>query len=123
MFYILTLIAIAIIAVEIFSAKQNKKTNQADTASKSWHAAYKWRYLLGAPFAVGSYFISYPISGGNETYTVMGFPLMAAAFDESGSDYVGPTTGPFILINAVIWYFLPFIILFLWSRFNANKNA
>ena len=39
---------------------------------------------------------------------------MAAAFDEAGRDYVSPFTGPIMFGNAVFWYFIPWLSLFIW---------
>lgn len=81
--------------------------NREGMAHSKWQQAYRWRWLIGIPFAVASAFIIYPMAGETEAYKVMGFPLFVAAFYEAGRDYVGPFTGPFFIGNAVIWYFLP----------------
>lgn len=122
MFYILVLIAILLVVLEIIAAKKNKYSHVSGNITDKWLIVYKWRYLLGLPFAVASFFVSYTMSGDTEPYKVMGFPLMAAAFDDAGRDYVGPLTVPFFFINAVIWYFLPFLILLLWSYINTKKQ-
>ncbi len=49
--------------------------------------------------------------------TVAGFPLIIAAFDEAGRDYVGVITVPFAIVNALIWYFTIHIILCIWSQY------
>ena len=48
----------------------------------------------------------------------MGFPLLVAAFDQSGRDYVGTLTIPFFIGNAIIWFFFPHFILRIWAYLN-----
>lgn len=122
MFYLFLIIALLIIASEVFSARANKRTKQTGTVGKEWLRVYRWRWLTGIPFAVASAFIYYPMSGKTETYKVLGFPLFVAAFDEAGRDYVGPFTGPFFIGNAVIWFFIPHFFLSVWAYFSANKK-
>ena len=116
MFYTLIAVAALIIAGEIYAAKKNRAILREGVPPKKWQQAYRWRWLIGVPFAVASAFVSYPMAGETETYKVMGFPLFVAAFDEAGRDYVGPFTGPFFIGNAVIWYFLPQVALFAWAK-------
>ncbi|WP_295421297.1 hypothetical protein [Sulfurovum sp.] len=122
MFYFLIFLAIAIIGLEIFSSKQNKKLYFEKNLTKNWNKIYKWRWIIGIIFIPIS-IIEYPMFGTQNT--VLGFPLIIAAFDEAGRDYVGITTTPFAIINAVIFYFMIQVILYIWSRFiikTSNKT-
>jgi hypothetical protein len=69
--------------------------------------------LLLAPASwVGTYFLGYPLSSSQGlTGRVVGIPFMAAWFDSEGRDYVGPTTLPAVLANAVFWFLVPQIAL------------
>jgi len=126
MFYVLLLVAIVIVIFEVLASRKNRSTKQNNTASSAWQNIYRWRWVVGVPFAIVSAFVYFPMSGETESYRVMGFPLMVAAFDEAGRDYVGPFTGPSFIANAVIWYFLPHIILMVWAYLkpgSVNKSA
>ena len=116
MFYALLAIAALMIIGEIFSAMANRRVRREGFGSEKWDTAHRWRWILGVPFVILSVFITYPMAGDTAGYTVVGFPLMVAAFDEAGHDYVGPFTAPSFLANALIWYFLPQIMLFIWAR-------
>lgn len=116
MFYALLIIAVLLIAAELIAANKNRQIRRANGATVKWQKAYRWRWVIGIPFAVVSVFVSYPMSGDTESYRVFGFPLMVAAFDEAGSDYVGPFTAPAFFANSAIWYFLPQIALYIWSK-------
>ena len=122
MFYALIVVAILIVAIEVFAAKRNRMVQKEGLAAAKWKQVYRWRWLIGIPFAVASAFVSYPMAGETESYKVMGFPLFVAAFDEAGRDYVGPFTGPFFVGNAVIWYFLPQVILYVWVKLRRQNN-
>ncbi len=90
--------------------------------TENWNKFYKWRWIIGIIFVPIS-MIEYPMFGTSNT--VVGFPLIIAAFDESGRDYIGITTTPFAIINAAIWFFMVQIILYTWSRFSviaSNKT-
>ncbi len=114
MFYILIVIAILLIVLEFYSSKQNKKFFSENKNFKVWKKIYKWRWLIGIIFIPIS-IIEYPMFGTSNT--VVGFPLITAAFDKAGRDYVGITTTPFAIINAIIWFFIIQVILYIWSKF------
>jgi len=122
MFYVLLVVATLIIAIEVVSARMNRRIRLEGRASAKWEKAYRWRWVIGVPFAVLSAFVSYPMVGETESYRILGFPLMVAAFDEAGHDYVGPLTGPSFFANAVIWYFLPQIALLVWAKAKRPRN-
>ncbi|MEW5722482.1 MAG: hypothetical protein AB1896_05215 [Thermodesulfobacteriota bacterium] len=115
MFYLLIFVALVLAAAEFAAAWSNRTAYRGNQAPPTWKRFYRWRWLAGLPFAALSVFVSYPLAFGAESYRVIGFPLMAAAFDEAGRDYVGPFTGVFMFINAVLWYFLPSLLLFGWA--------
>ncbi len=116
MFYALLIFAIVLIAAEVISANKNRQIRRKNGGTGAWQKVYRWRWVIGIPFAVVSVFVSYPMSGETESYRVIGFPLIAAAFDNVGHDYVGPLTGFSLLGNAFIWYFFPQIPLYVWAR-------
>jgi len=123
MFYILIAIAILLIGLEFYSSKQNKKLHSKNKNYKAWNKIYKWRWIIGFIFIPIS-MIEYPMFGTSNT--VVGFPLIVAVFDELGRDYVGVTTTPFAIINAIISFFLIQIILYIWSKFltkSSNKSS
>lgn len=103
----LVVLAVSLVAAEILAARETRKVEKADAATKQWSFAYRWRRAIGITFAVCSAFVYYPLSGETESYRVMGFPLMVAAFDEAGRDYVAPFTVPSFIGNAVIGSFFP----------------
>lgn len=122
MFYALLLIAALMIAVEVLAAKTNRRIRRKGLASPKWEKAYQWRWVFGIPSAVLSAFVFYPMPGVPELSQVMGFPLMVAAFDEAGHDYVGPFTVPSFFANIAIWYFLPQVALLVWAKIVEPSN-
>ena len=122
---LLLLIALIIVVGEIVAAKKNRFIKENGNASTSWLKVYRWRWVVGLLFVIASVFVYYPMLGETESYRVMGFPLMAAVFDEAGRDYVGPFTVPFLLGNAIIWYFIPHFILIALNYIDmkVRKNA
>ena len=90
---------------------------------RAWNKIYRWRWAIGIVFTPIS-LISYPMFGTSNT--IYGFPLMVAVFDKNGTDFVGPTTAPFAIINIIICYFMLQIVLYVWSRFltkASNKSS
>ena len=121
MTYVILTLTVAIIIAEIVAAYKMKKAYKSNNFKKIWRNPYKLRWLFGAPLAIGSFFMTYTIDGETEKYRILGFPIMAAAFDEAGRDYVSPLTGPIMFGNAIFWYFLPWVFLFIWLIY-LNKN-
>lgn len=80
-----------------------------------WKRWYRWRYLL-AFLVVPIAFVGYPIVVDGDRFTIFGFPLMVAAFDSKGADFVGPFTDIFVLFNVIILYFSIHIFLCLFQR-------
>ena len=93
----------------------------ASKARSVWLHLYRWRGLVGVVFAIASAFIGYPVSDAGERYRVLGVPFLAAAFDSASRDYVGPLTLLSFLANALVWFFLPQIVLFCWRIFTGEK--
>lgn len=113
LFYLTLVFALLLVVVELMAARYNKKMQQSD----KWHTVYRWRWIIGIPFVIISAIITYPMPGVEEANKVVGFPLIVAVFDETGRDYVSPLSGIFFLGNAIIWYFLPQPLLFLWVKY------
>jgi len=116
MYYILLLTAVLMIGMELFTSVRNQRTYYRDTAGPLWSRIYRWRWLAGVPFAALSMVLRYPVGGGDTgAYEVVGFPLVVAMVDEAGKSYVGQLSVPFLVANAAIWYFMPHILLYIWS--------
>src|SRR5438046_3135780 len=121
MVVVLLAVGLLIAIGEFFTARSNRYAFKQGQASALWLRVYRWRWLIGVLFAIASAFVYYPMTGGGERYRVMGFPLMVAAFDSAGRDYVGPLTTPSLIANAAIWFFLPQFVLFFWRVFSGKK--
>ena len=78
---------------------------------------------MGILLGIGSYFLWYPLEGGEDQYRVFGIPFMAYAFDQNGRDYVGALTMPAILLNFLVWSFLPQVFFWLASLKKGENNA
>lgn len=115
-YYALLLIALLMIGLELFTSVKNQKTFFDETAGALWNGLYRWRWVVGIPFAILSALLHYAASGGNAgIFEVRGFPLVVAMVDEKGLSYAGPMSVPFLVGNAAIWYFVPHIILYAWT--------
>lgn len=126
MYVAIFILGVSLIALEVLASRSNRRIAAALPSSGSrWRSAYRWRFLVGAPLAVASAFISYPLSGGEDQYQVHGFPFMVMAIDQRGWDYVGFLSVPFLVLNGLIWLFLPSLVLWCWARGfgGAIKNA
>jgi hypothetical protein len=116
MYYVLLLTAVLMIGMELFTSLTNQTTFYNDTAGAIWNRIYRWRWLVGVPFAFVPTMLSYSVGGGESgTYEIIGFPLAIAAVDEAGLNYVGRMSIPFLAANAAIWFFVPHILLYIWS--------
>lgn len=114
-YYALLLTAVLMIALELFTSLRNQKTFFDGAGGAAWSRVYRWRWLAGVPFAVLSAFLHYTASGGEGVFEVRGFPLVVAMVDEQGLSYAGPMSVPFLVANAAIWFFVPHILLHLWT--------
>lgn len=116
MYYVLLLTALLMVGLELFASLRNQRTFYRGSAGALWGGIYRWRWLVGVPFAALSTVLSYTVSGAeSKTYEIVGFPLVVAAIDEQGFNYVGQLSVPFLAANAVIWFFVPHILLYIWS--------
>lgn len=118
-FYGGIVLALMLIWIEYKCAVSNKKF-YAISKSIWWNRVYKWRYFVAfvlVPFLI----LEYPVYVDGERYLVFGFPLMAAAFDSSGRDFVSALTGIFLLIDAIILYFSIHILLCIFKRWAIKK--
>jgi hypothetical protein len=116
MYVVIFCLGIGLVALEIVASKKNKYTAVASPPESRWLRAYRWRYLIGAPLAIASAFVSYPLSSGEDDYRITGFPFLVMAIDQRGWDYVGLLSLPFLVINALVWLYLPSIALWSASR-------
>ena len=121
--YFLLTVAVLLIAAEFIAARSNRRTHVESAIKGAWSVVYRWRWVMGIPFALASFLVSYPYPGNTETYRVLGFPLPAAAFNEAGHDYVSSLTIPIFIADALIWYFVPQILLFCWAIVLRRKRA
>jgi hypothetical protein len=122
MYVAIFVLGVVLIVLEVLASRSNRRFSEALTSPQSrWHSAYRWRFLVGAPLAVASALVSYPLSGGEDQYQVHGFPFMVMAIDQRGWDYVGFLSMPFLVINGLIWLFLPSLVLWAWAR--SSKRA
>lgn len=126
MYYALLLIAALMIGVELFTSLRNQSTFYSGSAGVIWNGVYRWRWLVGVPFAFVPTMLSYNVgSAESGVYEIIGFPLAIAAVDETGLNYVGRMSIPFLVANAAIWFFVPHILLYIWSlgiRLLANPS-
>ena len=122
--YIMLAIAVALVIAESKAAKVTKKMHSEKQHSEKWHMFYRWRWVIGIPFVIISAFITYPMPAivTEQAYKIVGFPIIVAVFDESGRDYVGPLSFVFFLGNAMIWYFLPQLILLIWAKYFSKSS-
>ena len=100
-------------------AKSNRKFYETST-SLWWRRWYKWRYLFAFLF-VPILLLEYPVIVDGELYHVLGFPLVSAAFDSTGRDFISPITGIFLLIDVAIIYFSIHIIICILQRWASER--
>lgn len=115
LYYLMLLTAVFMVGLELFTSLRNQTTFFNDSAGKAWNLMYRWRWLVGVPFAVLPAVVSYPIEGADGAYQITGFPLVLEAVDEQGISYPSQMLTPFLAVNVAIWYFVPHIVLYLWS--------
>lgn len=115
MYYALLLAAALMVGIELFASLRNQRTFHDGSAGVVWDGIYRWRWLVGVPFAALSTVLGYTVGGESGTYEIVGFPLAVAAIDEQGLNYVGRLSIPFLVVNAAIWFFVPHILLYVWS--------
>jgi hypothetical protein len=114
---------VGMIVLEALASRSNRGFAATARPESTWHLVYRWRYLVGAPLAVASAFVSYPLSGSEDQYQISGFPFMVMAIDQRGWDYVGILSVPFLVLNGLLWLFLPSLGLWAWSRVAKEPTA
>ena len=115
-YYFLLLTAVLMIGLELFTSLRNQNTFYKNSAGEIWNRVYRWRWLVGVPFGIVPAFLSYSVgSPESGIYEIIGFPLAIAAVDEAGLNYVGRMSIPFLVANAAIWFFVPHLLLYIWS--------
>jgi len=80
-----------------------------------WRWIWNHRWNLGVLLGIASPFMGYHVSDGKEPWKVVGVPFPSAMFDAKGLDYVGPLTGPFMVLNVLFWLLLPQLVLWVTS--------
>jgi hypothetical protein len=115
-FWLFAFVGIGLLALEFFASKSNKLASTCTNLNRQWHFVYKFRWIFGVLFAIASIFAIYPMSG----YDFIGFPFIAGAFAKNGADFIGPFTIPALFANAITWYFLPTLALWVWQRFSTK---
>lgn len=115
LYYLMLLTAVLIVVIELFSSLRNQATFFNNSAGATWNLVYRWRWMVGLPFAVVPAVLSYSISSASGVYELTGFPLVLEAVDEEGVSYPSQMLAPFLAANVAIWYFVPHILLYLWS--------
>lgn len=119
-FYGGIVVALILIWIEYKCAVSNKKFYGASKVVW-WSRVYKWRYLV-AFMIVPLLLLEYPVYVDGERYRIFGFPLMAAAFDSSGRDFISALTSIFLLIDAIILYFFIYILLCVSQQWTKRKH-
>lgn len=115
MYVSIFIFGVALVVLEVVASRSNRRFAAKVPAKSRWLLVHRWRILFGAPLAVASAFVSYPLAGGGDQYQISGFPFMVMAIDQRGWDYVGFLSIPFLVLNGLIWLFLPSLGLWAWS--------
>lgn len=116
LFLAFAILGLAGLVLAAFAWRSNRRFGASGAASQSWFRARRISRLAALSLAAASFFVSFPHRAESETYRVLGFPFVAAAFDEAGRDYVGPLTAPAMLANAVFFALLPQLALWFMAR-------
>jgi hypothetical protein len=116
MYVVIFCFGVALIVLEVLASKNNKRIAATSLPESRWLLMYRWRYIVGAPLAVASAFVSYPLSSGEDRYQITGFPFLVMAIDQRGWDYAGFLSLPFLVLNGLVWLLLPSLALWGASR-------
>lgn len=122
MYVVIFCLGVALIVLEVLASKNNKRIAATSLPGSRWLLMYRCRYLVGAPLAVASAFVSYPLSSGEDHYQITGFPFLVMAVDQRGLDYVGYLSLPFLVLNGLIWLLLPSLALWGASRMRRAED-
>jgi hypothetical protein len=97
-----------------FRAIRRSATDGADCAvTRSRKIALKVGAGLGLASWPLTILMSYPYADDmGSVGRVAGVPFFVAYFDAKGFDYVGPLTMPAVVLNAVFWFLLPQIVMY-----------
>jgi hypothetical protein len=104
-----------VLAASIWAWRRNQRVVASEMPAL-WQALWRWRWLISLVLGVGSYFLGYPLDGGDNRYMVHGIPFMSYAFDQRGHGYVSPLTMPALALNFATWALLPQLIFWAFSR-------
>lgn len=116
------LAGLATLGLSVWSWRRNRRLAIADMPPL-WRNLWRLRWVIGVVLGCGSYFLHYPWEGGDGTYTVYGVPFMSFAFDQEGRDYVGPLTIPALIMNFIVWVWLPQPLFWFFARRLQNRPA
>ena len=70
MYVVIFCLGVALIVLEVLASKNNKRIAATSLPGSRRLLMYRWRYLMGAPLAVASAFVSYPLSSGEDHYQI-----------------------------------------------------
>lgn len=121
MYTTIIIIGLFLIALEVLASRNNRRF-AASLYDKKWLWVYRWRFVLGVPLVITSVFVSYSFSVGDDQYQVSGFPFMVMVIDQNGWDYVGFMSIPFLIVNGLIWFCIPSLVLWGWSHKIKTRN-
>ena len=89
MYVVIFCLGVILIVLEVLASRNNKRIAATSLPGSRWLLMYRWRHLAGAPLAIASAFVSYPLSSGEDHYQITGFPFLVMAVDQRGWDYAG----------------------------------
>jgi hypothetical protein len=104
-------IGVVLLLAELWASIFLFRKLRAPSVGPKWKRAALILLVVGLPLAIASAFIEYPY--GND-YRVYGLPFTAAVFERSGNgwrDYVSPLTGVFVIMNGIVFFLLPQLVL------------
>ena len=98
----------------------------SERASANWKKLRLCVLIIGLLIGVlswpGTFLMGYPISSGTETIRVVGIPFIAAYFDNTGRDYIGPLTMLSVIGNGIFWFLVPHIFLAIYLRQSGEQR-
>ncbi|NVN92085.1 MAG: hypothetical protein HXX11_15995 [Desulfuromonadales bacterium] len=122
---VLAILGVAVIIYGIVAMIKVRRLAKDNNAPKNLRKIHIISIAIGISIGLATwpatYFMGYPYINGDETGRIVGIPFMVAFFDSQGRDYVGPYTMPGVVSNIVFWFFVPQILLLLYSKRNGIK--
>ena len=93
------------------------RRSATDGADRTVTRSRKFALVVGAVLGLASWpltgWMSYPYADATGSVgRVAGVPFIVAYFDAGGADYVGPLTMPAVVLNAVFWFLVPQIVMY-----------